>query len=537
MKVKKTVRVQLSAALFMALMSACLCTYSQSYSSPYDRLKILPEAEFPLPAKTMIEDSTEAAVPVAAEAPASYIPSLTAFNLAFLYGEGDSQEKSLGAEAAEVLSRKDSEWLASIYQLANESPEQIAKKLGIPSDSLKGISFHKIDIAFYDEKGRMISPQSNIQDIMAMANTYFYYTAPGDYDAFIQYAVKLWESSHSFQYSISQVYDCGGSLEEKPEATQPEQAATPAQAGMECNPESSAGPETASDNADTAGDTEKGKETEPSKEIGPGIALREAAAAISEPLETESPAETKAALPSVCPGHADLHVKAVIAGLSDPMKGLFALDAVGNETISEGSWQGWTEENKTFASELAKQDWAECYGLTLSPSFITNPLSYEEIDRYMNRLPEGLSEDRKKLIHYALSSVGRVPYYWGGKPASAGYEKNHFGSLVTPDEKGRSMKGLDCSGWVSWVYWSALNKRLSWESTGGLVSCGSPAQRKDLQPGDIILKTGDDAHVVMFLSWESNGSMTVIHESSALANNVTISTMEANWPYCRKLID
>ncbi|GLC79765.1 NlpC/P60 family protein [Lacrimispora brassicae] len=536
MNLKKTVRVQMLAAIFMALMSVCLCTYSQSYPSPYDRFQISPAAETTLPAiaKT-VEISEEAAV--AADAPAPFVPSLIAFNLAFLYGEGDSQEKSLGTEAAEALSRKDSEWLASIYQLANESPEQVAKSLGLPSDSLKGLSFHKIDITFYDEKGKQISPQSNIQEIMAMANTYFYYTAPEDYDAFINYAAKLWESSHSFQYSISQVYDCGGSLEERPDASPQEQTATPAQAETGSIPESSEATETTLSNTDTAGSTEKSKETEPSKEIGPGIALQEAAAAEAEASETEAPAETEASLPSVCPGHVDLHVKAVISGLSDPKKGLFALDTLGNEAKAEGDWQGWTEENKIYALELAKQDWTECYGLTLSPSFITNPLSYEEIDSYMDRLPEGLSEDRRKLIHYALSSVGRVPYYWGGKPGSAGYEKNYFGSLVSPDEKGRSMKGLDCSGWVSWVYWSALNKRLSWESTGGLVSCGTSAQRNDLQPGDIILKTGDDAHVVMFLCWESNGNMTVIHESSALVNNVTVSTMDANWPYCRKLID
>ncbi|WP_349948153.1 NlpC/P60 family protein [Lacrimispora sp. BS-2] len=524
MNLKKTVKVQISAAMFMALMSVCLCTYSQSYTSPYDRLNIIPAAETTFLAKAEVKEEIPEE---AAEEPAPFVPSLSTFNLAFIYGEGDSQEKSLGAEAAEALSRKDSDWLASIYQLASKSPEQAASSLGIPTAPLKGLSFNKIDIAFYDEKGNMISPQSNIQEIMAMANTYFYYSAPEDYDAFLSYALKLWESSHSFQYSISEVYDCGGTLEGKAAVPQLERTATPAQAETAVVPESSAAGESATGNAEAL---------LPSKEIGPGIALREAAAAAAQP-ETEAPAETEAALPSVCPGHVDLHVKAVIAGLSDPKKGLFALDAVGNEPKEEGLWQGWTEENKTYASDLAKQDWSECYGLTLSPSFITNPLSYEEINNYMSRLPENLSEDRKKLIHYALSSVGRVPYYWGGKPSSAGYEKNNFGSLVSPDEKGRSMKGLDCSGWISWVYWSALSKRLSCESTGGLISCGTPIQKNDLQSGDILLKTGDDAHVVMFLCWESNGNMTVIHESSALVNNVTVTTMDANWPYCRKLID
>lgn len=160
----------------------------------------------------------------------------------------------------------------------------------------------------------MISPQSNIQEIMAMANTYFYYTAPEDYDAFLSYALKLWESSHSFQYSISEVYDCGGTLEGKTAQPQLERTATPAQAETAAVTESSAAGE-------SAGNTEAPL---PSKEIGPGIALREAAAAAAEP-ETEAPAETEAALPSVCPGHVDLHVKAVIAGLTDQKKGLFAL--------------------------------------------------------------------------------------------------------------------------------------------------------------------------------------------------------------------
>ncbi|WP_077610835.1 NlpC/P60 family protein [Clostridium sp. Marseille-P2415] len=533
MKLKRTVRVQILAAMLMALLGACLCAYSQSYLSSYDKLKIMPAVKTISSAEAKAEELPEETAE-AEETPAPFVPSLTAFNLAFLYGEGDSQEKSLGAEAAEALSLKDSDWLASIYQLANESPERVALSLGMPAGSFKGLSFNKIDITFYDEKGKQISPQSNIQEIMAMANTYFYYTAPEDYDAFLSYADKLWESSHSFQYSISDVYGCGGSLEEDPAGAQPEQPATPAQAEKTEVPEASAALESSADNADAAGEAQKDEGTEAAKEIGPGIALREAAAAESE---TEAPAETEASLPSVCPGHVDLHVKAVIAGLSDPKKGLFALDAIGNETKETGSWQGWTEENKTYASNLAKQDWSELYGLTLSPSFITSPLSYDEIDSYMSRLPENISEDRRKLIYYALSSVGRVPYYWGGKPASAGYEKNHFGSLVSPDEKGRSMKGLDCSGWISWVYWSALNKRLSCESTGGLVSCGSATQRDGLQPGDIIIKTGEEAHVVMFLCWESSGNMTVIHESSALANNVTISTMDANWPYYRKLID
>lgn len=531
MKRKKTVRIQISAAIIMALLGGSLCIFSQSYISFYDRpLIALANDSLPEAANETEVFSTQAEE--GQETPAPYVPSLTALNLAFLYGEGDSQEKSLGAEAAETLSLKDSAWLASIYQLANESPEKVAASLGIPSASFKGLSFEKVDISFYDEKGKQISPQSNIQEIMSMANTYFYYSAPGDYDAFLNYANQLWENSHSFQYSISDIYYCNGSLEGNlVEPSTTVQEASPSQA-EEADP-----PETSEAIESTAADSSqiiRRNKTDPTKEIGPGIALKEAETVTEETQPTE-PSETS--LKTSCPGHVDLHVKAVIAGLSDSKKGLFSLDTIGNTQNDAVNWPGWTEETKNSAINLANQDWTESYGLTLTPSFITNPLSYEEIDSYMNRLPENLSKERRKLIHFALSSVGRVPYYWGGKPACADYGNNNFGALVTPDEKGRSMKGLDCSGWISWVYWSAIHKRLSSESTSGLASVGTAVQRNDLQPGDIILKTGDEGHVVMFLCWESDGNMTVIHESSALVNNVTVTTMSANWPYYRKLID
>lgn len=518
MKRKKTAKVQISAAILMALLGGGLCRFSQSYISFYDRpLAAFADDSLPKP-KAAAEKKHPVRIKEVQEIPAPYVPSLTALNLAFLYREGGSQEKSLGAEAAETLSLKDSAWLASIYQLANESPEKVAASLGMPSGSLKGLSFENADICFYDENGKQISPRSNIQEIMSMANTYLYYSAPEDYDAFLSYANQLWESSHSFQYSISDIYDCGGSLEgnlvENSFAAAYE--ASPSQADLP-----------------DAEEIQQNK-TEPAKEIGPGIDLIKAETVTAEAQPTE-PAETF--VKTACPGHVDLHVKAVIAGLSDSKKGLFSLDAIGNTQNDTVNWPGWTEETKKSARNLANQNWTEAYGLTLTPSFLTKPLSYEEIDNYMNRLPENLSENRRKLIHYALASVGRVPYYWGGKPACADYENNNFGALVTPDEKGRAMKGLDCSGWISWVYWSSIHKRLSSESTSGLAAAGEAVQRNDLQPGDIILKTGDEGHVVMFLCWERDGTMTVIHESSALVNNVTVTTMDANWPYYRKLID
>ena len=72
----------------------------------------------------------------------------------------------------------------------------------------------------------------------------------------------------------------------------------------------------------------------------------------------------------------------------------------------------------------------------------------------MADLPADLSDTRRELIRYALSSVGKIPYHWGGKASRPDYNGNNFGTLVPADTEGRILKGLDCSGWINWVYWS-----------------------------------------------------------------------------------
>ena len=66
----------------------------------------------------------------------------------------------------------------------------------------------------------------------------------------------------------------------------------------------------------------------------------------------------------------------------------------------------------------------------------------------MKMVPDGVSAERRNVVRYALASVGRIPYYWGGKPGNPGYMGNRFGVVVSPDADGRFLKGLDCSGWA-----------------------------------------------------------------------------------------
>ena len=258
--------------------------------------------------------------------------------------------------------------------------------------------------------------------------------------------------------------------------------------------------------------------------------------------------ETDVKSKNYCPGHVDLYVKVTIYGFEDA-KGLRTValsadDQDENEAtksldaaLARNGWNSWTEEQMGYVQKLISQDWFKTYGLSISTINPKQPLTEEEISKYLSSLPDDISEARKAVIKFALSSVGKIPYYWGGKASAASYEKNGFGRVIEADYKGRVLRGLDCSGWVQWVYWSAIGNRLNGaSSTATLIGEGQKIKRSELQPGDIIVRVGADSHVVMFLQWVGNGNMIVIHENSG-ANNVSVSEVTANYPYYRKLID
>ncbi len=252
---------------------------------------------------------------------------------------------------------------------------------------------------------------------------------------------------------------------------------------------------------------------------------------------TETEVQDVSEIVGDCPGHVDLYITVTLYGIDD-INGLMAIDPIGNDPANfNDRWQGWTEEAKASARSLNSADWFKRYGLTISAINVRNPLSESEINTYLDRMPADISQQRKDIVSFALHSVGKVPYYWGGKPNGPGYEANSFGVLMYPDTKGRVLKGLDCSGWINWVYWSVLGTSLPGESTGTLIGCGERIQRSDLKPGDIMVRIGAEAHVVMFIEWAQNGNMVVVHETGGAINNVTVSEMSADWPYYRKLIN
>ena len=277
---------------------------------------------------------------------------------------------------------------------------------------------------------------------------------------------------------------------------------------------------------------------------GESSASSESAAAVSEskPASGEDEQETgrKVSASMYCQGHIDLNVSAVILGM-DGKKSLFtqaAANGGAEQKASSQGWAGWKEGAMEYARAIAEQDWYEEYGLTGQRTlFVHNPLSGSEVASYMAMLPQDTSQKRRKVVEQALLSIGCIPYYWGGKPSGPGFENNHFGTVISPDEDGRILRGLDCSGWINWVYWTTFGASLPAESTSGLMSCGKAVEKKDLKAGDILIRAGDQPHVYLFLAWAQDGSMYLIHETTGNVNNVTIGVYDLDLPYYRCLID
>ena len=238
----------------------------------------------------------------------------------------------------------------------------------------------------------------------------------------------------------------------------------------------------------------------------------------------------------------DLTIKITVVGFDDE-NGLrnIQLDSIKDleeQDQKPGSrWHGWDDYTIAAVKRLKEQDWFKDYGLSISSVEKKSPLTEEEISAYMKDLPEDLSEERKALIHFALSSVGKVPYFYGGKAGVKGLEGNHFGATISSsDYKGRNRKGLDCSGFVQWAYWSSVDRSLDFaSSTQELIGKGQKIKRSELKAGDLIIQPSGESHVVVFIKWTKDGKMLAVHENGT-AGNISVDEVQANYPYYRSIL-
>lgn len=505
-------------------------------------------------------------------------------NLAYLYEDGaDSTDPadSYAGRLYDLLALKDASWISGLYDLYNYTPQQLAALLGLPETAVTSPSgiipeFRNISVHFVNSEQQETGSTSNAREIISIINTLHYFGILKDMKTMEDCADKLWNASHKYSVRIGGIYYCDGScLDEAADGRRDAEESGTEAAGSEAAEGETAGAVVAGSQiagaeaveAAVAGSETTGAEAveavagaETVGTAATGTDTVESGAAVGEPVgsmaaSAAAEAETAAVASfsdassvgsgasdtgpadgsQTCPGHVDCTVLAVVKGTAEADSLFQAADTL--EAVKASGWTGWNADTRNMAGALLAQDWSQEYGLYTVDYPVKGLLNSQEIELYMSLVPEDASRQRKDFVRYALTSVGKIPYYWGGKPSAPGYTGNGFGSLTVPDEDGRLLKGLDCSGWINWVYWSVTGKGLGAQSTGTLLGCGSPVARDELLPGDICIRFNPMAHVVIFLGWTAEGNMLCIQETTGNSNNVEVGTVTSNWESYRRILE
>lgn len=147
----------------------------------------------------------------------------------------------------------------------------------------------------------------------------------------------------------------------------------------------------------------------------------------------------------------------------------------------------------------------------------------------LRNLPEDLSPEREAVVRAACSLVGKVNYFWGGKSLVIGWD-TRWGEVRQVTAAGSSTTGtyrpygLDCSGFVDWVFYNQSGGSYVIGHGGGATMQHSYCTNiswADAQPGDLVFYP-DNSHVGIVGGRDANGELLIIHCASG-HNNVVIT--------------
>ena len=184
--------------------------------------------------------------------------------------------------------------------------------------------------------------------------------------------------------------------------------------------------------------------------------------------------------------------------------------------------------------EMQKSEFGMLFSSNVT-TFLTNR-QIEEIREYM---PDDLIINRDLIVEKSESLVGKVNYFWGGKSSALDWD-NRWGTQVEVTSVGSLSTGqiksfgLDCSGYVTWVF---INMGLNVESINETIGHGTTNQwnlstsinASSILKGDLAFLAGPGTrkvnHVGIVVGKDGDGSILVAHCSSG-PNNIVITKAE-----------
>lgn len=185
-------------------------------------------------------------------------------------------------------------------------------------------------------------------------------------------------------------------------------------------------------------------------------------------------------------------------------------------------------EQRKLLEELMRLEYQELF-LALTGSYQNIALSPGEIAEILEKLPADLSEERKEVVLTAYQLLGRVHYFWGGKSLMLGWD-SRWGIPMTVTAAGSPSTGtvrsfgLDCSGFVDWVFYNQSGGSYVIGHGGGASAqhgACTPISWTDAQPGDLVFYP-DDVHVGIVCGFDADGGILIIHCASGY-NNVVVT--------------
>lgn len=164
------------------------------------------------------------------------------------------------------------------------------------------------------------------------------------------------------------------------------------------------------------------------------------------------------------------------------------------------------------------------------------PLTDAELIAFVNR--QSCSPMRKHILTTALSLVGKVPYFWGGKSAAGWNDAWNTPRLVTaagsPSTGTIRPYGLDCSGFSTWVFDTAVGVNIGAGCNGQYPNTFA-VSASDLLPGDLGFLADDDGwgHVLIFAGYGENGERMWVHSSGGSGVILNTPSYEGSLSYRR----
>lgn len=164
------------------------------------------------------------------------------------------------------------------------------------------------------------------------------------------------------------------------------------------------------------------------------------------------------------------------------------------------------------------------------------PLTDAELIAFVSR--QNCSATRKHILTTALSLVGKVPYFWGGKSGPGWNDEWNTPRLVTAAGSSTTGTirpyGLDCSGFSTWVFTTSMGVDIGAGCNGQYPNTYG-ISASELLPGDLGFLADDDGwgHVLVFAGYDESGGRMWVHSSSGSGVILNTPSYEGSLSYRR----